>query len=253
MLDDIGECVRRFLPVHRGHGELECRLGALEDGRFSSGVPRDTFEQLERDMSEVLVSDRLWNEHVDYFYLNSDGQTIRTRVTFDNRDMKMQTQHVRKEVLRSVLIARDDDLSDACRLTCAVEHPVDTPPVSVVINYVRVKQRKRFVDVRDGNEVWVFELSKTWAAGSRDAVEYQQHNVEPRYEVECELVDATGDYLASRTPAEVTESLLMKMKVLLGEDVDGHVSLVAASDRGRRKRPRKSSECEATESERRRS
>lgn len=242
MEDAVTRCVRAFKPHHRKHGELEFRLGSVDEERFSSGVSREIFEQLERDMSDELLSDKLWTEIVDYYYLDASGATLRTRVTFDNRQMRLNTEHIRKEVLTSVLVCRDDDPGDACRISCSIEHPIDEPPVSVMINYVRVKQRKRFVDMRNGGEVWVFELSKTWSAGSRDAVEYQQHNTEPNYEVECELVDSNNEYLCDRTDVEVTESILMKIKMLLGEDVDGRISIVGSDVRGKRKRARKTSE-----------
>jgi len=245
MLDEFARCVTLFRDYHGAHGELEFRLGTQSEERFGSGVTRDTFEQLERDMTDALQSDRLWTEIVDYYYLNTSGATLRTRVAFDHTDMTLHTEHVRKEVLRTVTVCRDDDPSDACRLSCAVEHPVAQPPASVMINYVRVKQRKRFVDVRDGNEVWAFELSKTWSAGSRDAVEYQQHHTEPHYEVECELVDRAGTYLSERSHDEVAASILLKVKMLLGEDADGRVHVVSDEYRSRRKRSRRMSDCDA--------
>lgn len=230
----LSEMVARFRPHHEAHGELEFRLGTLDatTGSFTTGVSRDTFEQLERDMSDVLASDRVWNEIVDYYYLDDTGTTLRTRVSFDNKNMTMGRCHIRKETLGQTTIARDDDPADACRVSCSVEHPVTDPPTSAIVNYVRVKQQKRFQDVRDGSVVWNFELSKTWSASSRDAVEYQQHHTEPTYEIECELVDASGTYLGERTDAQVGASILMKMKMLLGEETDGRVHLVASGSAG---------------------
>jgi hypothetical protein len=198
------------------------------------------FNQLEREMSDTLVSEKLWTELVDYYYLNDSGQTLRTRVTFDHEHMVMNTEHIRKETIKSLLLCRDDDPNDACRLTCAVEHPVDVPPVSVMINYVRVKQRKRFMDMRNGHEIWVFELSKTWSAGSRDAVEYQQHHTEPNYEVECELVDEGGEYMGCHDTEDIANSILLKIKMLMGEESDGRVSIVNTEQRGRRRRKKTS-------------
>ena len=229
---------RKQTPAHR---ELEFRLGSYDSvtNAFSSGVDRETFDHLEQDISDALTSDRLWNEFVDYFYVDEDGNTLRTRVTFDSKTLDMQVQHVRKETLSSAVVCRDDDTRDACRVTCSVEHPVDHPPTSCIIRFVRVQQRRRFYDVRGDNTVWMFELSKTWSANSRDAVEYQQHNTEPHYEVECELVDRDGTYLSERTSQEVAESILLKIRMLLGDDMDAKLNIrdtLATQQRRGRKR-----------------
>ncbi|MEC7001378.1 MAG: hypothetical protein VXX04_06030, partial [Actinomycetota bacterium] len=225
----IAEGVRVYRDHHGRGGELELRLGSrTDDGRFVAGVPRNVLETLERELADAgLRADRGWTELVDYFYVDAAGRTVRTRVTFDSDRMTVGTQHVRKETLEDVIVCRDDDPLEACRMTACIEHPVDPPPASCLVNHVRVKQRRRFLDVRgDDHVVFSFELSKTWFAGSRDAVEFQQHNADPVYEVECELIDAGGAYLAARADSDVAESLLMKARMLLGDDVDGRLRLL---------------------------
>ena len=237
----LANAVAVFRPHHEVHGELEFRLGTCDaaTGGFSVGVSRETFEQLQRDMTDVLASDRVWAETVDYYYVNDAGETLRTRVSFDNRTMTMGRTHVKKETCVQTTVARDDDPCDACRVTCCVEHPVSDPPVSALVNYVRVKQQRRFVDERDGHVLWNFELSKTWSASTRDAVEYLQYHSEPSYEVECELVDAAGAYLRDRSDAEIAASILMKIKMLLGEETDGRVHVVAPARPSKKRRTRR--------------
>ena len=72
--------------------------------------------------------------------------------------------------------------------------------------------------MRGGRVVWSYELSRTWSAPSRTAVEHLQHEQEPVYEVECELVDEGGAYLAAHTDEAVARSLLLKAHLLLGEE-----------------------------------
>lgn len=234
-VDTLCTLVDDFRPHHRKHGELEVRLGTVDavTGNFTTGVGISTFEQLERDMSDVLSCDRVWREIVDYYYLNAEGGTIRTRVTFDNERMAMESHHIEKKTLSQAIVVRSDDPTDAARIVCSVETPVHSPPTSALINYTRVKQQKRFTDCRDGNVVWNFELSKTWSAPTRDAVEYQQHHTEPTYEVECELVDTTGTYMSQKSTSDVAASLLMKMKMLLGEEVDGRVHILPSSHKSK--------------------
>lgn len=241
LLGSLVNMVKKFRPHHLNHGELEFRIGFYDSlqGTFSAGVSRETFEQLEREMTDTLHADRVWAETVDYFYTNDAGRTLRTRVSFDNRNMTMGRTHIMKETCEQIIIARDDDPSDACRVACAIEHPATDLPTSALVNYVRVKQQKRFVDKRDDHVVWNFELSKTWSASSRDTVEYLQHHTEPNYEIECELVDEQGSYMKERTDDEVAASILLKIKMLLGEDVKGHVHLVAPSKPTKRARSRR--------------
>jgi len=224
----VAEAVSLFRPRAATDGELEMRLGACGDGgRFTAGVPKCVFQQLERDLqdSPTLEAEGRWAEIVDYYYTGGAGERLRTRVEFDSENMRMGTTHVRKEVVHSAIVCREDDARDACRVTFSIEHPVDNPPASCVVHYCRVKQRKRVVDRREGGVVWAYELSRTWSASSRDAVEHQQRMVEPVYEVECELVDEGGRYLDAHDDERVARSVLMKTKLLLGEEVDARVVL----------------------------
>lgn len=222
-----------------GEVELEIRLGLVGEG-FSPGVSKEAFEQLEADLleSEQLVpAERPWAEHVDYHYLDARGRRIRTRVHFDADAMAVSTVHVQKEVLERVLVRRPDGTEESARISVARETPVHDPPGSCVPTHVRVTQRRSFHDVRGGEVIWAYELSKTWSANSRSAVEYRQHECEPVYEVECELVDAKGTYLSSLTPQQVADSITLKAKLLLGADPEGAV-VVAAEGTGGKAAPR---------------
>ena len=89
-----------------------------------------------------------------------------------------------------------------------------------VPSFVRIKQRKTFRDVRDNKTVWIYELSKTWSACSRSAVEHAQHMFPPVYEVECELVDEDGSYSSIHKDSHIAMSVLLKAQLLMGEEGD---------------------------------
>lgn len=214
LLEQCVECRRGESTV-----ELEMRLGHMSD-TFQVGIPRWVFEQLERDLSEApeLDADSGYTEIVDYFYTLPKGRRVRTRVHYDSARMELFTEHIEKNLIQSFVVSASSEPGDTCRVEVSREVPVDSPPQSILINYVRVKQRRCFKDRRDNGDVWSFELNRTWSGSTRDAVEYNQHNCEPSYEVECELVDTTGNYMRNLSNAQVAESLRIKMLMLLGYD-----------------------------------
>ena len=219
----IEEIVSRFRSMsqeHPGEIELELRLGSSSKNAFFPGVPPSVFQQLDEDMCEDcrLVTPETWSEIVDYHYMGLNGFPIRTRVIANSEKMLVDKEHTRKVVIQKVLVKRDDGSEDVARLTLSHEIPVVNPPASCVPTHVRIKQRRTFKDVREGATVWAYELSKTWSANSRSAVEHKQHMNEPIYEVECELVDEHGTYLMERTDEEVSQSLMIKLKSLFGKD-----------------------------------
>jgi len=227
-LDLVCQCVKLFRR-YGPNAELEIRIGHKTDERFVPGVSRDVFEQLERDFcdSPGLVAERHWTELVDYFYPLQNGEQARTRVEFDTEHLEMKGTHVVKRSLNDVFVRRMEDATEVCRLECSEERPLETPPNMCIPTFVRVKQRRRFLDRRDDCTVWCYELSKTWSASSRVAVEHKQHVSEPVYEVECELLDENMKYTTVRSDEQVSASLLLKMKLLLGEEKERDVEIVA--------------------------
>jgi len=217
--------------------ELEFRLGQRLTDSFHTGVPMSVFEQLEQDLTESgLTGDTTFNEIVDYFYTISKGRQVRTRVYFDSCTMELCTEHIEKESLCSFVVSVSGNPGDACRIEISTETPVDCVPVSTLIQGVRVKQRRVFTDARkDSGVVWKYEMCRTWHGNTREAVEYNQHNCEPVYEIECELVDSEEKYQNSHTDDHIAESIKMKMLMLLGYDVDTHVELSHEKRSKRRK------------------
>jgi hypothetical protein len=160
---------------------------------------------------------------VDYFYCTRGSEQARTRVEFDVETLQLRTEHVVKERRQSAVLCRaedaeEDDDAEMCRVACALERPLPDPPTSCVPTRVRLKQRRCFRDVRSDNVVWSYELSKTWSANSKKVVEYLQSTTDPAYEVECELVDADRTYRAANSDAHIAASLLLKARLLLGDD-----------------------------------
>ena len=203
----------------RGTLELELRLGRVSSGRsgFVPGVDRRHFENLERDLVEShLDADRTWEEHVDVCHTDPDGRRLRTRVVYDADRFAVDTTHTLKERRVDTLFRGDDDATAAVRVAVSEERPADRVPDVCVPSYVRIQQRRSFRDVRDGAVVWSYELSRTWGAPTQAEAEELHHTAPPTYEVECELVDERGAYLASHTDAQVARSLLVKAALLLG-------------------------------------
>ena len=199
------------------NAEVEVRLGTHRNRHFHPGVSRDVFEQLEKDLIEsALVPDPSWTELVDYHYTTKRARNVRTRVEFDSDEMEVGQTHIVKTRGASVLLSPTEAPGDACRVAYSIETPLEDPPATCLPTFVRVKQRRCFADVREGHVIWSYELSKTWSGASRSVVEHMQHNSEPTYEVECELVDAERTYRGTRSDEEVASSLLLKATMLVG-------------------------------------
>ena len=199
--------------------ELEIRLGRTSGGRFVPGVDRDTFYRLERDFldSPLLPSDR-WTEVVDFMYVGKCGGRVRTRVLYDAASFEVVKEHVRKTTRGTVTLCRSDDADEGARVAVASEEAVEDLLPSCMPTHVRIKQRRTFVDVRQGRRTWCYELSRTWSGVTRSAAEVRQRTAEPEYEVECELVDEGQAYTHSVSDASLASSLLMKVNILLGDD-----------------------------------
>ena len=216
-----------------GQMELEVRLGSRGD-TFCPGVTESVFVQLEKDLDQTLSNaTRAWQEIVDYFYVDAGGRHIRTRVQFDSNKMTMHTQHHQKESHHCFLAKRaEGGGEEAARATINREEPVSDPPVSCVPTHVRIQQRRTWRDVRDGATVWAYELSRTWSANTRSGVEHKKHASDPVYEVECELVDENGAYVDRLSDEQIAASMLLKTRVLLGEEVENDTPLVVVHERG---------------------
>ena len=221
------DAMRRLVATARdgdaAHFEVELRIGSMDEGDFVPGVPRAVFEEFHDDLERCLVPDPDgWVELVDYFYTTQRHQQARTRVTFDRYKLELGRVHVVKTKEASLrLQLADDDGSAVCRLALNREVPLEHPPETCIPTHVRVQQRRRFC--QRGHHAWAYELSRTWSASSRSAVEQKQHSAEPVYEIECELVDL--DYLRTHTDDHVARSLHSKALMLLGSEAD-------ADDRG---------------------
>jgi len=227
MTDVLVDIVRTYRALKAAHGrevELELRLGN-SDGcdQFLPGVPKHVFEQLEEDMTAdpSLVTRRdTWSETIDYHYVGTSGQPMRTRVSVDSEQMRMSNEHITKRLVHKALVKRVDGCDEGvARICLSHEIPVTDPPRSCVPTHIRIKQKKVFYDVRgEMGVIWAYELSRTWSANSRAAVEHRQHVSEPMYEVECELVDEKGAYTASISDEEMQQSLMLKLRCVLGTD-----------------------------------
>lgn len=236
---ELANCIAAHRDVTLGQCEIELRLGAYSENSFFPGVSKEVFEQLERDLhdSPSLTTDNKWVEVIDYHYMNQKSEPTRTRVEFDTEEMQLKTIHTSKQPQEYFVFGRIDDGDEACKVARSLEIPLQVTPSTCMPTHVRIKQRKCFHDIRDGNVVWCYELSKTWSGSNRTSVEHAHHVSEPVYEVECELVDNDGSYVQSRSDEEIAESLLMKAKMFMGEDPSCEVKCINAHVHNSKKKP----------------
>lgn len=231
----LEECVRSFLDLPEGEGELEVRLGSVQNGRFVPGVSRSVFHRLDSDMQKLsfLASNGKWEESSDFHYVTSSGtraedrRAIRTRVFYSPDALRVHTEHVEKVTRGKIFLSPETDEAGrdgvergegetTARVAVSWEKPIADPPLQVIPTHVRIRQRKTFEDVRDGCVAWRYELSKTWSGSNRAFVEHAQRATEPLYEVECELVDQNRSFSSSRSLGRVCRSIRMKTKALVG-------------------------------------
>lgn len=215
--------------ANRQDAELEIRIGNFVGEKFVAGLDRDKFEHLEKDMERDFKGDERWSQVVDYFYVmrTPDARTVnvRTRVAVDAQGIDINTEHVEKIPMRATVFTCADDgfpqsNHNAFKIIYSRERIIDHPPSTCIPAHVRIKLTRRFRDIRAGSVTWVYELSKTWSASSRSAVEYAQDNHTPVYEVECELVDRERAYVEGKTDDFIARSLLAKARLLVGEEGD---------------------------------
>lgn len=213
------DLVRRARGLPASERELEIRLGRTGDDAFAPGVTKSAFDALERDFLALpLVTTNRWEEVVDFFHTHRTEGKVRTRVRYNTTDLRIEKEHIAKETIASLTVARSDDPQEGGRIAAARERQIHNVEPACLPTHVRIKQRKTFADVREGRVVWAYELSKTWSGRTRNAAEHVQMHGEPVYEVECELVDEEGAYLSRTDDHTAALSLLMKASILLGDD-----------------------------------
>lgn len=227
----VKSCVEKYRESTQFQ-ELELRLGHYENGKFTAGVERAVFEQLLEDMqNSPLQCNGKWSEELDYFYTHRNINT-RTRVGYDSAGIKINVEHIQKENIQNVILSHAVNSSIACKVSLSLEKPVTNIPGICIPSHVRIKQKKTFKDIRDGKVIWIYELSKTWSAGSRSVVEQMQHMSPPTYEVECELVDEDGTYSSNNDDDYMAKSILLKTQTLMGDDGMDDQSIAVVSISG---------------------
>ena len=235
MIQNVKVLVNNF-KENAAKQELEIRIGNVVNNSFVPGVTQYLFDELEKDMNEcgTLFPEQDFKELVDYYYVNDKGTPIRTRVEYDTQNMKLLTSHIVKtcKAVVDVDIAESTEAAEpksACRIALATEEEIESPQVSL-LTHVRIKQRKCYTSKCNGFVIWKYELSKTWSASTRDAVEHMQRTMEPRYEVECELIDEKQEYISTHNIDYICDSLIMKIQSLMGWDPQTIIKTIEKKD-----------------------
>lgn len=207
--------VARLVASMRADGgnlELEARLGVHGGDGFRTGVSRERMDAvlgMMQDSSHVS-GDAEWQEDHDYFF-DVAGAPLRSRVHFDTNSMMLNSETIRKVRLGAIDLESGGDYD--VRVALAREAPVCAKeiPASVMPSRVRIMQRRRFCTAASS---WAFDFKMTWTGCSVDEAERMQQQQEPRFEIECELVNAE-EALRAHSDEYLAASLLLKMSDFL--------------------------------------
>lgn len=200
--------------------ELELRFGKIEGNAFVASVPTNFMHQVVSfvETNNTTVWSTEWQQVQDYYYKNKHGLSIRTRVTYDTKNMKIKTEHISKDtVSRNTFnaVTNSEEFVPDIRISLSRETKVQqhNVPTCILPDFVRFRQRKSvFIGTRE-NPTWRLDFTMSWDSTSRDSAELKQKNEVPLFEIECELLDR--DYCNTRSDEHVALSLLLKAKDLL--------------------------------------
>lgn len=215
----LDACVKMVeMPREHPDAELEARLGVVDAlGKFHSGVPRSDVDRIIAMMkSSAYMTGTEWKEEQDFFFSDANSRAkCRTRVHYNTDKMEVNTMTVEKKTLSTLTIrVLDEDGARQgvdMRVSLNVELPVLHVPPCVTTDFVRIKQRSRFVTECS---CWAFDFSIVWSGADKTSAEMAQSTCDPTYEVECELIDASK-LLAIQEDDRIACSLLLKMCDLL--------------------------------------
>lgn len=171
--------------------ELEARLGQMDDSnRFHPGVTRAHMDQLIRGLDMLLhedvaqehigTRDSAWEEEENYYYTHGK-RALRTRVVFDAKNVRIVPHTIEKTTLQSIVLKTH--VMDV-RVSLAREQPVLNPPHVTATRHVRIKQRRSF---QFRKSPFTLDCGMVWSGVTKTDVERCQQEIEPIFEVECEL------------------------------------------------------------------
>tara|TARA_A100001015_G_scaffold321595_1_gene453268 strand:- start:144 stop:839 length:696 start_codon:yes stop_codon:yes gene_type:complete len=194
--------------------EIESRIGKIIDGKFVNGVEQEFFEEVYNEVKNCpdIVSDDKWSEQMDVFF-KYNKNSYRTRVTYPNTSMMINTKTIKKTKLETYDVETDNEYQ--FRISSSLEDDVDSSTIPTLVNpyFVRLKHISHHYL---NNNDWCITFTKTWGANSRTEVEQKQHNEIPCYEIECEFIGCNGTYLQEKTDVYAAESFLMKTLDVIG-------------------------------------
>lgn len=219
-----GSSARREDPAHY---ELEARFGRVGKDGFTCGVSRAQMDGILEIMQDSghCVGEEEWSEEHDFIFTDNKGRSLRTRVVFDSNKMILEKKTIEKKVFGKVDAETRVDQGSAGKggrdVRCMLkrEQEVTDVPSATNTDYVRIKQRRRFL-LKQGENVpsrWAFDFSMTWSGRTKTEAEMMQISQEPVFEIECELIDEK-EYFHSKSDAHIAKSLLHKMHDLLDDE-----------------------------------
>ena len=197
--------------------EIEGRLGRwTEQGTFSSDIGNSAFctilHLLETFPRWSKVED--WEESQDVFYTlalpvaGAEPTKMQVRTSVSSRDGKHSVSHIVKRRIRSADFSLQSMDQGSCalgtdtgklindisaRLCASLEKvlPPEVLPVAVTPDFVRIKERKRFLLPSlgiDGN-CFAFETTIVFTGKSKsEAEKNQKNNIAPSFEIEIECL-----------------------------------------------------------------
>lgn len=214
-MDDITSALQKLIerglqkPPQGENYEIEARLHKRGHERHLTKMEMDhILSQFEKAPPGVFdVQD--WNETNDFFF--TLGKSIQVRSTFktNSEEINSVCENIVKTRVGMITLRSEEEDWKICLSRERSINPKFLPDV-VKPNYVRIKQRKRFIYTSPqsaGSLKWAFDFTLTWAGVTKTEAETRQRTTEPTYEFEIELLECHEDIDAKY----VTASLLMKI------------------------------------------
>lgn len=241
-VDSIDKVITEAIEaIERAEGqahqhEIEARLGRMEEGRFVSGVNPEWFDVLLQrlELCGDWSSQEAWQDSEDTTF-ESRGKQVRQSRICNARDCRIEIRSIHKERKASACAPLTASRGgsgqnpfhlvptgvDTLRVSYATEKPVSKHSFPELVRplHVRIKQRRSFVLESRAHEGagWRFDLTRTWAGGTREEAERSQRGGCPAVcEVELEWIPPhRPGPLPAGTVASLSASIRAKMSALL--------------------------------------
>ena len=234
------ERIRNYKKEESEKLEIELRFGQCKciDGQITTQFIPGVSQEFFHICYQMLSGYKEWTHFqdyshiVDYFYNNSNGQEIRTRVGSiadeknSNGFASLTTESITKNRLATedFSIVSNSGYNGSVRVQVSKER-MESPSASnefphtcIPVKFVRIKQVSSFTY----RHIWRFDFAKVWSGSCFAEADRKFQNLDldsssnflPVYEIELEFVG--NDHSSSDKSAILSASMLLKGLDLVG-------------------------------------